>query len=109
MRVKLLKSVIVGSVSNTEATRAGQVVEVDDAEGKELVRAGYAEETSSKVTVKRAEDPANKMAPDATNKEAAASTTGTAPRATTAAGAARTTDTGVAAAKTRGGRRSARR
>lgn len=72
MRVKLLKSVIVNAVSNTEATRAGSVVEVDDAEGRDLVSAGYAEETTHKVTAeaRRAPEPENKMAPDGSNKEA---------------------------------------
>lgn len=79
MRVKLTKSVVINSVSNTEATRAGQVVGVDDTEGKELVKAGYAEETSSKVTAepRKAAEPAdNKMAADPDNKD-----TGTAARA----------------------------
>lgn len=84
MRVKLLKTVIVTGVDNVTPTRAGEVVEVDDAEGKEMLQNGIAEETSSKVTAeaKAAPQPENKMAEDSANKS-----TGT----TKAAGAAKTT------------------
>lgn len=111
MKVKLLKSVVIGSVDNTAATRVGSVVEVDDTEGKELVKAGLAETSSGQVTAQARQAPAtdNKMAPDATNKAE--------PNAVTAAGAARTVDTGAApkgrrgaaAATGRGGKRSSTR
>lgn len=106
MRVKLLKTQIINEVSNVEPVRAGQVVEVSDADGKEMVKSGYAEETSAEVTAqaKAAPTPDNKMAPDTTTKQAA--TTAAAPRAVTAAGGERTRDTGGRTpAKTgRGGR-----
>jgi hypothetical protein len=74
MRVKLLKTQIINAVSNVEPVRAGQVVDVDDAEGKELVQAGYAEESKDDVTAgpgaKRAEEPGTKQAQEAANKMA---------------------------------------
>lgn len=71
MRVKLTKSVIVNTVSNTEPVRAGGIVEVADDEGRDLVKAGYAEETTGKVTAeaKQAATPENKMAPEGATKE----------------------------------------
>lgn len=90
MRVKLLKSVIINAVSNTEPQPVDAVVEVDDAEGREMVNMGYAEETSAKVTAeaKQAPAPDNKMAADPANKqapEAARNRTPVAPPVKTAA------------------------
>lgn len=100
MRVKLLKSVVINSVSNTEATPVDSVVEVDEADGRDLVKSGYAEETTSKVTAQAKQAPAaqNKMAPDASNK--AAGTTA----AVTSATNTTTQAAGKRAAGTRGSR-----
>lgn len=73
MKVKLTRRVLVNSVDNVQPQPVGTVVEVDDAEAKEMIANGIAEESSAKVTpeAKQAQDPANKMAPDPANKEAA--------------------------------------
>lgn len=99
MRVKLTKPVIVNSVSNTQAVRAGEVVEVSDDDGRDLVKAGYAEESSAKVTAeaRQAPDPQNKMAAEGENKAGQEGGDGGARggNPTRAAGAAKT-DTGTA-------------
>ena len=107
MRIKLLKTILINSVSNTEAVRAGNVVEVDDAEGKELVKTGYAEATTSKATAqaRKAPEPENKMAPDATNQAAPNAVTGTVTR-TVDNGTTRPSRRGATAGGGRGGKRS---
>jgi hypothetical protein len=68
MHIKLLKHVLVGD-ADVMPTARGTVVEVSDAQGKEFVAGGLADEVKA-PEAKKAPAPENKMAAAPANKAA---------------------------------------
>ena len=65
MRIKLIKSVLVGD-AEVIATPKGTLIDMDDSRAKEFIAHGLAVQ----VEVKKAPEPLNKKAPEPKNKSA---------------------------------------